>query len=86
MKFKIAVRHEQLAKEETVKVEFYLKKNLNGSIGLYVFNNSIDLTDVQLLSIGTDGIIRRDNFSLATSDNAFMKYDTVGGYQRVRVF
>jgi len=85
MKFEIGVRGEQPAKEETAKVEFYLKKNLDGSVGLYIYNSAVDDTNVQLLSIGTDGVIRRDNFSTRCVTNSFMRYDVVAGHQRVRV-
>jgi hypothetical protein len=87
MKFEIGVRGEQPVKEETAKVEFYLRKNTDGSVGLYIYNSAINInnTNVQLLSIDTDGIIRRDDFSNVYIANAFMKYDVVGGYQRVRV-
>jgi hypothetical protein len=83
MKFEIGVRGEQSAKEETAKVEFYLRKNTDGSVGLYMDNSAVGGT--QLLSIGTDGIIRRDDFSHVYITNAFMKYDVVDGYIRVRV-
>jgi hypothetical protein len=85
MKFEIGVRGEQSAKEETAKVEFYLRKNADGSVGLHIYNSAVDGTNVQLLSIGTDGVIRRDNFSNVYVANAFMKYDVGDGYQRVRV-
>jgi hypothetical protein len=85
MKFEIGVRGEQPAKEETVKVEFYLKKNLDGFVGLYINNSAFERSDVQLLSIGTDGIIRRNYFGPDASDKTFMKYDVFDGYQRVRV-
>ena len=86
MKFSIDVKDQPLA-EDVTKVEFYLKKNANGSIGLRIINSAIpdEFTDVELLTIGTDGVIRRNFFKSNTDYRAFMQYEMVGGINKPKV-
>lgn len=86
MKFSIDVKDQPLA-EDVTKVEFYLKKNANGSIGLRIINSAIpdEFTDVELLTIGTDGVIRRNFFNSKPIYRAFMQYEMVGGINKPKV-
>ena len=92
MNFKIGTKEAFAEAEKKVtKVEFYLKTNADGSVGLYINNTAFDpsVTNSELLSIDTDGVIRRRFFSAKGlgDPRIFMKYEysTDGREVRVRV-
>ena len=86
MKFSIDVK-DQPPTEDVTKVEFYLKKNADGTIGLRIINSAIpdEFTNVELLTIGTDGVIRRNSFNSNTDYRTFMQYEMVGGNNKPKV-
>lgn len=86
MRFSVYVKDQSPA-EDVAKVEFYLKKNVDGTIGLRIINSAIPerFTDVELLTIGTDGVIRRNSFKSKADYRAFMQYETSNGISKPKV-
>jgi len=86
MKFSIDVK-DQPPTEDVTKVEFYLKNNADGTIGLRIINSAIpdEFTNVELLTIGTDGVIRRNSFNSNTDYRTFMQYEMVDGNNKPKV-
>lgn len=73
MKFKLVLEGET---EETspTKVHFKLRKNHDGSVTLVINNEAVG-DPADLLTIGTDGVIRVRGYYQLTTSNAFLKYD-----------
>lgn len=79
MKFELEVG--QGADESSpIKVRFSLRKSTDGSIGLMIRNEAFEpSSDVEILRIQTNGVIRRNAFDAGVRSRSFMQYENRSG-------
>lgn len=78
MQFKLVLDDEP-QKPLPICVHLTLRKNLDGSVALVINNEAVG-SPADLLTIGTDGVIRVSGYYSPSTEFSFIKYDESDTY------
>jgi hypothetical protein len=75
MKFNVSVKGSNASAKEEIEINFSMKLEADGSVGIFIDNNSTRYGPQRFLRINPDGTVTRMAFSGPWSGTSYLKYE-----------